>query len=216
MRVCRPFYDAPRADNQPARCLAAHVSECGRHLAILLSDNRVVLVQGWARLCKGKKMREIATSIVLGTFQADASVYLAYTGGRVGVISVCALLPLSSQPTRSLLAERRHLRHHARAERARVAPAAHALARARARAHARIPGTRAHERGGLPGRAQAARGKLPAAHARGRVLPLGGPALPRAGRAGRGGAGRVRRARDAHARGGRCVARTRRRGERER
>lgn len=68
-----------------------HVSDCGRHLVVLLSDNRVVLIEDFQRLFKyGESVRSIATTIVFNTIQQDWSLYLAYANGRVGVASVGA------------------------------------------------------------------------------------------------------------------------------
>jgi hypothetical protein len=68
--------------------IPVHVSECGQHIAVLMTDNRVVLVEDFARTLRGATVRSIATSIVFGSLQVDSSLYLAYAHGRVGVATV--------------------------------------------------------------------------------------------------------------------------------
>jgi hypothetical protein len=65
-----------------------HVSECGRHLVVLFSDNQVMLVEDFQRVLNGETVRDIATTIELGTLQNEYSIYLAYSNGRVGIATV--------------------------------------------------------------------------------------------------------------------------------
>jgi hypothetical protein len=79
------FWAALTVAEQPV----VHVSECGRHLAVLLSDNRVALLEDFERLLLNEhSVRSIATTIVFNAIESHWSTYLAYTNGRVGVASV--------------------------------------------------------------------------------------------------------------------------------
>jgi hypothetical protein len=55
---------------------------------VLFSDNQVMLVEDFQRVLNGETVRDIATTIELGTLQNEYSIYLAYSNGRVGIATV--------------------------------------------------------------------------------------------------------------------------------
>jgi hypothetical protein len=59
---------------------------------VLFTDSRVMLFEDFQRVLNGESVRDIATTIVLGTLQMEYSVYLAYSNGRVGIATV-SLMP---------------------------------------------------------------------------------------------------------------------------
>jgi hypothetical protein len=76
---------------------SVHVSPCGRHLAILISDNRLLLVENFERLVRGEaRVEEIGTDIVFGSVAADSSRYLAFCDDKVGVATASRFLTVVS------------------------------------------------------------------------------------------------------------------------
>jgi hypothetical protein len=73
-----------------------HVSPCGKHLAILVSDNRLLLIERFHRLIsRESKLNDIGTNVVFGSIVLDSSCYLAFHDDKVGVATVnqCSLRP---------------------------------------------------------------------------------------------------------------------------
>jgi hypothetical protein len=65
------------------------VSPCGRHLAVLISDNRLLLVEDFQRLVNGHAiLEEIGTDIVFGSVAIDSSRYVTFYEDKVGVVTV--------------------------------------------------------------------------------------------------------------------------------
>lgn len=87
--------------NQAAEACAVHTSPCGNHLAILLSDNRLVLVEQFRRLFTGEaKLEDIATDIVFGSIAYDSSCYLAFHDDKVGVATHMGIFVVTLDSTR--------------------------------------------------------------------------------------------------------------------
>ncbi|EMD33102.1 hypothetical protein CERSUDRAFT_118157 [Gelatoporia subvermispora B] len=95
--------------------LAVHVSPCGRELAAMLSDDRLLLIEDFERIVKGQaSFEDVALEVKLSGVPQDGdggwmpdvlSVYLALDHGRVGVVTTAGLYLITLDFTRSALPE---------------------------------------------------------------------------------------------------------------
>ncbi|KAF4562491.1 hypothetical protein EYR40_004692 [Pleurotus pulmonarius] len=73
------------AERQFDQFVAAHVSPCGSHMALLLSCSRLIVVPDFQRIISGETtLRATALDIQLGSMRFQ-SIYLAYEHGRIAV-----------------------------------------------------------------------------------------------------------------------------------
>ncbi|EIN05496.1 hypothetical protein PUNSTDRAFT_145915 [Punctularia strigosozonata HHB-11173 SS5] len=80
----------------PAMFNAAHVSPCGRHLAILTSDSKLLLVEDLDRVLTGNvTFDQAVTSIALGSVTFAGGIYLAYGRGRVAAATASGVFVLT-------------------------------------------------------------------------------------------------------------------------
>jgi hypothetical protein len=66
-----------------------HISSCGRHLFVLLCDNRLLLIEDYARLIEGvADITKISTVIVFGQVSNWSSCYFTHCDDKVSVVTV--------------------------------------------------------------------------------------------------------------------------------
>ncbi|KAF7316564.1 F-box domain-containing protein [Mycena indigotica] len=75
--------------------VAVHISECGSHIAALLSSSRLIIIPFFHRVIDGQNtLREIALDVQVGS-PRGASKYLSFENGRIGLATVAGIYVLS-------------------------------------------------------------------------------------------------------------------------
>ncbi|KAG9223420.1 hypothetical protein PLEOSDRAFT_1081654 [Pleurotus ostreatus PC15] len=79
------------AERQFDQFVAAHVSPCGSHMALLLSCSRLIVVPNFQRIISGETtLRATALDIQLGSMRFQ-SIYLAYEHSRIAVATASSV-----------------------------------------------------------------------------------------------------------------------------
>lgn len=70
---------------------SAHFSNCGQHLAVLVTNSRLLIIPFFERVIDGrvKDIHDIMVDVQLNA--PTRSIYLAYEDNRIGVVTVCNL-----------------------------------------------------------------------------------------------------------------------------